>query len=72
MSKMKANDRDTVYVEVTYDDGSSYNFNVILEGTENEKLGNLMMITRGTLMASNASCAIAYNEEGFDIVSYRK
>lgn len=30
------------------------------------------MITRGTLMASMAKSANAYNEEGFDICAYNK
>lgn len=35
-------------------------------------LALVMMITRGTLMASTAYKATAYDEEGFDICSYVK
>lgn len=61
-----------IFVEVEYDDKTSFNFNVEIEGRESSFLASLMMITRGTLMASNASCATAYREDGFPICSYRK
>ena len=57
-------------VFLTYSDETEIVFNVEVEGTDNEKLGALMMIVRGTLMASGACKATAYNEEGFDVVSY--
>lgn len=59
-------------VEIIYDDESSFNFDVELEGSWNEIKGALMMITRGTLMASTAVKAVAYNDEGFDVCSYTK
>lgn len=58
------------FVEIVYDDNSEFHFNVELEGTDSEVMGSLMMITRGTLMASSAHRAIAYNEDGFDVCSY--
>lgn len=60
------------YVEVEYNDESSFYFHVILEGKTHQIMASLQMITRGTLMASNAYKATAYNEEGFDVVSYIK
>ena len=57
-------------VFIVYSDDSEFNFEVTLEGSENEIRGELMMIVRGTLMASGACRATAYNEEGFDVVSY--
>ena len=58
------------YVEIAYNDNSEFHFNVELEGTDYEVMASLTMITRGTLMASSAYRAIAYNEEGFDVCSY--
>ncbi len=57
-------------VEIEYSDESSFFFDVILKGKPHQYMAHLQMITRGTLMASNAPKAIAYNEEGFDVVSY--
>ena len=59
------------FVEIIYNDDSEFNFTVELEGTDSEVMANLMMITRGTLMASSAHQATAYNEDGFDVCSYR-
>ena len=58
------------FVEIVYNDKSYFNFSVELNGTEAEVMGSLMMITRGTLMASSAHRAIAYNEEGAILCSY--
>lgn len=60
------------FVEVVYNDESSFSFEVHMEGKDSDVLANLMMITRGTLMASSASKATAYNFEGFDVCSYCK
>lgn len=60
------------FVQVEYNDKSSFSFDVIIEGSDNDMLAHMMMITRGTLMASSASMAIAYNNEGFPICSYTK
>ena len=57
-------------VEIEYSDESSFFFDVILEGEPHQYMAHLQMIARGTLMASNARKAIAYNEEGFYVVSY--
>lgn len=60
------------YVECIYNDGSDFHFEVKLEGIPSEVKAELMMITRGTLMASSASKAIAYNDQGFDECAYTK
>ena len=55
---------------VTYNDDSEFHFDVTIDGTDAEVMANLMMITRGTLMASSGHRAICYNSEGFDVCSY--
>lgn len=62
-----------VFVEIEYNDGSSFSFDVESHSDSlNEITAEIMMITRGTLMASGATRATAYNFEGFDICSYIK
>lgn len=60
----------TVFIQ--YEDSSDFSFEVTLEGKENAIYGELLMITRGTLMAANAEYAVAYDEEGFDVCAYRR
>ena len=60
------------FVEIEYDDETSFNFNVEIEGRESSIIGSLMMITRGTLQASSASSATAYDEESFPVCSYKQ
>lgn len=57
-------------VEIVYEDGSGFNFNVTIEGREGSVLAELSMITRGTLRASSGHRATAYNKDGIDVVSY--
>lgn len=64
--------KHSFFVEVIYGDDSSFSFNVEMEGTDNEVIAQLMMITRGTLMASSAVRATAYRQDGFDVCSYCK
>lgn len=59
-------------VNVIYSDDSEFWFKVELEGKEHEIMASLMMITRGVLMASDASKSVAYNEDGFDVCSYTR
>lgn len=68
--KPRKQDEHRFFIEVSYEDESNFNFEVILNGPNHSYMAQLMMITRGTLMASNAHRAIAYNDEGFDVVSY--
>lgn len=63
-------ERHTYTIEVEYYDGSSFSFDVIFEGSHLHHMANLMQVTRGTLMASSAAKATAYNQDGFDIFSY--
>lgn len=60
------------YVELVYNDGSEMHFDVLLDDSEQPISASLMMITRGTLMASMAVRATAYNDQGFDVCSYQK
>lgn len=70
MKKLSTTGKDTVYIEIVYNDGSEFHFKVEVEGKECDKVAIIQMITRGTLMASSGVIAVAYNEEGFDICSY--
>lgn len=60
------------YVEVVYDDNSSFGFTVSIEGSDQEVLAPLCWITRGTLLASNGQWSRCYNEKGIDVCSYRR
>lgn len=62
----------TFTIFVTYKDDSEFHFDVTIDGSDTEVMANLMMITRGTLMASSGVRAICYNFEGFDVCSYIK
>lgn len=59
-------------IELTWKDESETMFNVEIDGKEHEVTAVLMWVTRGSLIASNAQSVTAYNEEGFDVVSYIK
>lgn len=58
------------FIEVNYNDGSSFSFEVTFPNAEDESDAALMMIVRGTLMASGAHQAHCYNDEGFDVCAY--
>lgn len=64
--------KNRFFIELTYSDGSEFGFDVEIDGSPSDVAAHLMMITRGTLMASMASRAICYNDEGFDVCSYIK
>ena len=57
---------------LTYRDDSEVCFEFSCDAPKNDALALLMMVTRGTLMASMANSICAYDEEGFDICSYYK
>lgn len=62
-----------VFVELEYNDDSTMSFDLVPNAeSSNEYQAIVMMVTRGTLMASGAHKATAYNEESFPIVSYVK
>lgn len=69
---MDVNLKCTFTVFIMYGDESCFQFEVTLEGKEHEIIGELCKITRGTLMASNAEHAVAYDNEGFDVCAYRR
>lgn len=60
------------FVELVYNDDSTNEFYVRVEGEKHEYMALLSMITRGALMASSAKSATCYNDEGFDVCSYVK
>lgn len=60
------------YIEVNYDDETNFGFDVEIEGADHEVIAHLMMITRGTLVASSAYTAYCYNQEGFEVCAYRR
>lgn len=53
-----------------YNDDSEVWFDFNSDDSEISAKGTLMMVCRGTLMASMAERIIAYDEDGFDICSY--
>lgn len=57
---------------LTYSDDSEAFFDFECDDTTANARGTLLMVCRGTLMASTACRITAYNEEGFDICSYIK
>lgn len=57
---------------LTYNDESEICFDVITREEPSKALADVMIITRGTLMASSAERAVAYNEESFEICAYQK
>ena len=59
-------------IELRWKDESKTMFAVEIDGKEHEVMASLMWVTRGSLMASNAQSATAYDEEGFNVVSYIK
>ena len=69
---MKEEKKVTVTIIIEYSDESEFNFDVTMEGKEYDVVANLMMITRGTLMASMARKATCYRNDGFEICSYIK
>ena len=71
MANMVSNEK--VFVEIEYKDDSSFSFDIVLHSEDStDQLAQVMMITRGTLMASIGRKATAYNSEGFPIASYVK
>lgn len=57
---------------LTYNDDSEVCFTFECDEDKTHALATLLMVCRGTLMASIAKRVVAYNEEGFDICSYTK
>lgn len=62
-----------VFVELEYNDESTMSFDLIPNAeSSNDYQAIIFMVTRGTLMASTAVKATAYNMDGFPIASYTK
>ena len=57
---------------LTYDDDSKVCFTFKCDEDKADALATLLMVCRGTLMASLAIRVNAYDEDGFDICSYTK
>ena len=62
--------KKTYYVEISYPDDSEFHFDVTIEGEYCNVAASLMMITRGTLLASSGCRAYCYNDEGFEVCAY--
>lgn len=62
----------TATIEIEYRDGTGFTFEVTIEGKEHEIVANLLMITRGTLMASSGCKATCYKSDGFELCSYTR
>lgn len=60
----------TATIIIEYSDLSEFQFDVTIRGKERDIIANLYMITRGTLMASNARKATCYKQDGFEVCSY--
>lgn len=60
----------TIYL--TYNDDTEICFTFECEEKKVYALATLMMVCRGTLMACSAKQITAYDEEGFDILSYTR
>lgn len=57
---------------MTYSDDSEVCFEFSCDAPDNDALALLMMVVRGTLMASMANKICAYDEDDFDICAYYK
>lgn len=64
--------KKTYFIELIYKDESEMHFEVSIDGREHDNMAVLSMITRGTLMASMAVRATAYDDQGFDVCAYQK
>lgn len=62
--------KETMTIVIEYSDKTEFTFDVTIQGKEHEIVGELMMITRGTLIASNAVKATCYRNDGFELCSY--
>ena len=57
---------------LTYRDDTEVCFTFECDEDRTHALATLLMVCRGTFMASAAKRVVAYNEEGFGICSYTK
>lgn len=66
------NQESKVFLELEYRDGSTISFDVIPHSGRGHETADILMLTRGLLMASMGNKVTAYNSEGFEICSYIK
>ena len=64
--------KHTVTIELKYEDGTGFSFEVTIEGKEHEVVASLLMITRGTLNASMARIATCFKSDGTKLCVYTK
>ena len=62
----------TATIVLEYSDGSDMTCDVTIEGEEHDIVASLLMITRGTLMASIACKATCYKPDGTILCVYTK
>lgn len=62
----------TAKIVLAYKDGSKMTFEVTMEGKEHDIIASLLMITRGTLMASMARISTCYKPDGTKLCVYTK
>lgn len=72
MGRQRKEKKVRIFFEFEYKDESSFSFYGEFEGTESHIAAEICMVTRGTLMASMAVKATAYNEDGFEVCQYIK
>lgn len=66
------NQESKVFLELEYPDGSSISFDVYPHSDGVHATAEILMLTRGLLMASMGNRVTAYDSEGFEICSYNK
>lgn len=68
----KVSSKETFTLCIVYNDESEMNAEITVEGKDSDKYALLLMICRGTLMASSAKRGYIYNSEGFEVCAYYK
>lgn len=66
------NQESKVFLELEYRDGSTISFDVFPHSEGSHATADILMLTRGLLMASMGYRVTAYNSEGFEICAYTK
>lgn len=59
-------------IKLKYKNGTEINYNVTVDNKNQSIIRSLMIITRGTLMESNAQKATCYNTDGYIICEFIK
>lgn len=66
------NQESKVFIELEYQDGSTISFDVFPHYEGPHATADILMLSRGLLMASMGDKVTAWNSEGFEICSYIK